>query len=872
MRTNTSIVGRRAEEKMRASSRHLRMMAIGAVAAAALSAAGSAQAQSVPLFTTQDDWSSANGWSGDNGSTIATAPSSVFDADLSSTNGGGNFTAPGGAATVGPGSLQVNFGGDGYGEVAGISNEQGNNSFISAFDPGASGNTAVPYSGTVQLEYTQPAIPVGGYFQIGIFLQYSGDGYYGPFLSSTQVAVSAGTNTTGENEMLATIPYNIVGNTFNGFGFGIFVNTNAAAGTFYVDNLVEAPTFQDETSSWIKNGSGVWENGTNWSSSPDSGSIPGGAGSKITFDNDGGAITVNPTVTLSSAVSATLLTFGNASGGTAVNYTIASGAAGAGITVSAEIDADSGSHAINVPVSTSASPFYFGIAQGASLSIPSFADSNYGLITVTSPLSNQTAGGTLSLAATLHCSLTDNGTAITFLPGSGGFLYSLNVNTGSVVTLGANTWNTNSIGSDGTGEIIVPNGGTLYTGEYQAGTVTYSGTFGGGGSIVVGEGGSTDTTPSTLALYGNNSAFTGTITAGSTSAAGAYTLAVGSASSLGGGSVILDGGILQAIGGFVGTQNVVVTANGGTIDTDGPGVGANGTAITLGTISSTATGAMLSKINTGILTTTSIRGVGLSIAGGTSGAASTVQIAQNNGTVAGAQAGVSVLKSLTIENTGSYTSTLDLTNNSLIIQNGGTANTASAAVASTVAAEIASGRNNNAQGLWTGTGITSSLAAANPTLTAVGMIYNDNGSGTPLKTSFEGQTVSDGDVLVKYTYDGDANLDGTVNGSDYTIIDNAYNVDQAYLAAHPSGAAPLTGWQNGDFNYDGQINGDDYALIDNAFNMEGSVTFAGTSAGPAEMIAGDTEQVASPAVPEPTTLTLIGMGAGGLMVRRRRRN
>jgi hypothetical protein len=732
----------------------------------------------------------------------------------------------------------------------------------------------------VTLDVDTPAGSFGGYLQFDCDINNSNTGFVS-LDSYSYPATTIGSETTLTFTLPAGLAAQLAASSSpTSIDFQIGGGYSAGNETMYLDNLSivggtpppPPPTFTDETANWALNGSGNWEVAANWNPNT---AIPGAAGSQITFDNNAGAITANPTVTLSNSVAATLLTFGNASGGTAVNYTIASGAAGAGIAVSSEIDADSGSHVINVPVSTSSGNFYFGIATGASLSIPSFADSSYGAITVTSPLSNQTAGGTLSLGATLHCNLTDDGTAITFLPGSGGFIYGLNVNTGSVVNLGANTWNTNSIASDGTGEIIVPTGGILYTGEYTSGTVTYSGTFGGGGSIVVGEGGSTDTTPSTLALYGNNSAFTGTMTAGSTSAAGAFTLAVGAANNLGSGAssnyVILDGGILQALGMFIATQNVVVTANGGTIDTDGPGVGANGTGITLGAISSTAIGATLKKINTGILTTTSIRGVGLSISGGITGAASTVQIAPNNGTLAGAQAGVSVLTSLTIENTGSYTSTLDLTNNSLIIQNGGTANAASAAVASTVAAEIASGRNNNAQGLWTGTGITSSLAAANPTLTAVGMIYNDNGSGTPLKTSFEGQTVSDGDVLVKYTYDGDANLDGTVNGSDYALIDNAYNEDQAYLAAHPSGTPPLTGWQNGDFNYDGQINGDDYALIDNAFNMEGSVTFAGTSAGPAEMIAGDTEQVASPAVPEPTTLTLIAMGAAGSMIRRRRR-
>ena len=103
-------------------------------------------------------------------------------------------------------------------------------------------------------------------------------------------------------------------------------------------------------------------------------------------------------------------------------------------------------------------------------------------------------------------------------------------------------------------------------------------------------------------------------------------------------------------------------------------------------------------------------------------------------------------------------------------------------------------------GLWTGaSGITSSAAplAGN---TAIGV--------APGATAFDGQTVTNTDVLVKYTYYGDANLDGQVNSTDYTMIDNSVNQDIN------------TGWQNGDFNYDNNINGDDYSLIDNAFNTQ----------------------------------------------------
>ncbi len=91
------------------------------------------------------------------------------------------------------------------------------------------------------------------------------------------------------------------------------------------------------------------------------------------------------------------------------------------------------------------------------------------------------------------------------------------------------------------------------------------------------------------------------------------------------------------------------------------------------------------------------------------------------------------------------------------------------------------------------------------------MIQNNQG-GSPLFTSahpFDGIVPGSGDVLVKYTYYGDADLSGQVDGRDYARTDAGY-------------AGHLTGWSNGDFNYDGTVDGSDYTLIDNAFNRQGS--------------------------------------------------
>jgi hypothetical protein len=253
---------------------------------------------------------------------------------------------------------------------------------------------------------------------------------------------------------------------------------------------------------------------------------------------------------------------------------------------------------------------------------------------------------------------------------------------------------------------------------------------------------------------------------------------------------------------------------------------------------------------------------------------------------------------------------LDLSNNDMLLPNGTSGGGTSGLL--TTQNQIAQGFNAG-HAAWSGTsGITSSAAAANSQrTTGLAVIINDVnasqalvygpvnpasspsvivnpsysaggaisslGAGSGL---FDGQSTNDGDVLVKYTYFGDTNLDGVVNASDYLAIDSAFNANQAILAnpgANPN-AYLEAGWANGDFNYDGLINGDDYTMMDNAFNSQAGVTFAGVSAGPANMIAGNTELIAGSdvvatpaAVPEPATLSLLGMAAVGMLGRRRRR-
>ena len=106
-----------------------------------------------------------------------------------------------------------------------------------------------------------------------------------------------------------------------------------------------------------------------------------------------------------------------------------------------------------------------------------------------------------------------------------------------------------------------------------------------------------------------------------------------------------------------------------------------------------------------------------------------------------------------------------------------------------------------------GLGLTSSIITAERA--AGDMLHTLASLQTTAASTFDGQSIPTGEIIVGYTYFGDANLDGKVDGSDYSKID--------YGFLHH-----LTGWANGDFNYDNVINGSDYTLMDNTFNTQGS--------------------------------------------------
>ena len=183
---------------------------------------------------------------------------------------------------------------------------------------------------------------------------------------------------------------------------------------------------------------------------------------------------------------------------------------------------------------------------------------------------------------------------------------------------------------------------------------------------------------------------------------------------------------------------------------------------------------------------------------------------------------------------------------------------------------IRSGLNAGA-GHWDGNGIASSAAATDAkALTAVGVLDNadaDYGG----RDSFLGEDVDATSILARWTWGGDADLDGVVNSNDYDRIDNAWGLWTA------EGLAPDGGfrWAVGDFNYDGTIDSNDYDLIDRAWPLQTAPLPAASDSSSAVALTQETHLVIDPpptfgTVPEPATIGLLSLGILALVARRRR--
>jgi fibronectin-binding autotransporter adhesin len=156
-------------------------------------------------------------------------------------------------------------------------------------------------------------------------------------------------------------------------------------------------------------------------------------------------------------------------------------------------------------------------------------------------------------------------------------------------------------------------------------------------------------------------------------------------------------------------------------------------------------------------------------------------------------------------------------------------------------------------GAWTGAGITSSDAAADPTkgvgYALAGEALGANGG------DFMGTAVDGSSVVARYTLLGDATLDGAVDFNDLVKLAQDYNTTV------PPGES---GWYHGDFNYDGSVDFGD--LVKLAQNYNGSLPASVPS--PSGAIFNDDVARAFASVPEPS---MVGLFGSVLLARRRRR-
>jgi autotransporter-associated beta strand protein len=247
-------------------------------------------------------------------------------------------------------------------------------------------------------------------------------------------------------------------------------------------------------------------------------------------------------------------------------------------------------------------------------------------------------------------------------------------------------------------------------------------------------------------------------------------------------------------------------------------------------------GKTLTKEGDGTLALGHLRASGLVVNGGR------VRIIPN-----GAPSGTSKLDAVSFA-AASANAQLDLSDNKLIVVAGDVGRFDGTRY-SGLTGQVASAYNFSS---WDGPGIATSMFDAGPErgVTTLAVATADEvfyAGGT-----FGGVSVSSGDVLVMYTYAGDLNMDGLIDGADYGVIDN--NVQ------FPG----TSGYANGDINYDGVIDGADYGVIDNAIQFQGAPFPSGTYPGASQSAAGVT------AVPEPAG-GLAAVVAGLLLGRRRRR-
>jgi autotransporter-associated beta strand protein len=366
-------------------------------------------------------------------------------------------------------------------------------------------------------------------------------------------------------------------------------------------------------------------------------------------------------------------------------------------------------------------------------------------------------GGTLQFAA----SLLNGDTDVTANSGGTPETVTLGASGGTIDTNGNTVTFANVITSTGTGALTLAdsnatpgkltlggastyggstnvNSGTLdVTGSLASGTINVNGTTASPANLILD---GANATSATAAIVGTGT-FNPTVTVNNNETLGSIT-------NTGATNVALDTTNVGTMAGSgtltianVATLNVATsinqtgpTVNAGTFNING------GAADVVGTVDGAGSLSVLTGSN---LTATYVRQGTLTI-----DATSTVAIADSP--APGTTTATSVVNSLV--NSG----TLNLRNNDLIINDVTQLSAVKAAIASAYVG-----------GAWTGPGITSSSAAAHSTSYGLGYATTTE-LGNP--STFDGQNVSGGATIVKYTLLGDTKLRGTVGGGDFNTV------------------------------------------------------------------------------------------------------
>ena len=357
-----------------------------------------------------------------------------------------------------------------------------------------------------------------------------------------------------------------------------------------------------------------------------------------------------------------------------------------------------------------------------------------------------------------------------------------------------------TIGFGGTGQFIQDSGTNSITGNLTIGgqNILLFVPIDGNGSYTLGGNGALSATSLSIGVGG----------AGTFTQSGG-TVIVGSATIQNNGGV---GNLFQSGGSFTATS----AANNGTIDqTDGTS--------NLGQVTGTGSIQIGSSTN---------GNPHLTVASITQG---TVSVTSNGTlTISPNSPVMNVIGSLSILGSG----TLDITNNNLFIDYG----TGPDPIVS-----IETWIHNGYYDVPGAPSIISSAVATDDAASGLsyGIGYADGADGVVAG-------LPSGEIEIKFTLLGDANLDGLVNSEDFTPF--SHNLGQSGMM-----------WDDGDFNYDGTVNAEDFTLF--SHNIGQSAVLAAQAA---VLNSAAAKNISLANVPEPGSMLIAGMAGLGFVRRRRR--